>query len=52
LVPNWRQNSGCRAIDFENLAKYVTPELAYILEIERFEAKVGGSKEITLWLCG
>ncbi|MGH2982988.1 MAG: YybH family protein [Solirubrobacterales bacterium] len=36
-----------RAIDFENVAKYVTPDLAYILEIERFEAKVGGSEEVT-----
>jgi ketosteroid isomerase-like protein len=29
------------------MAKYVTQELAYILEIERFEAKVGRSEEIT-----
>jgi ketosteroid isomerase-like protein len=27
---------------FETLARYVTSELAYLVEIERFEAKVGG----------
>lgn len=31
---------------FENVAKYVTPDLAYIVEVERFKVKVGGSKEI------
>ena len=36
-----------RAIEFEAVAKYVTPELAYVLQIERFEAKVGGSEELT-----
>ena len=36
-----------RAVGFENFATYVTTELAYILEIERFEAKVAGSDEIT-----
>lgn len=36
-----------KAIGFENFAKCVTAELAYILEIERFEAKVGGSAEVT-----
>ena len=36
-----------RAIEFEEVARYVTTELAYILEIERFEAKVGGSEEVT-----
>src|SRR3954453_16815431 len=29
-----------RAVKFEICAKYVTAELAYILEIERFKAKV------------
>jgi ketosteroid isomerase-like protein len=33
--------------DFETVAKYVTPELACILWIERTNAKVGGAKEIT-----
>ena len=31
---------------FENLAKYVTPELAYIVWIERAKAKVGGREDI------
>jgi ketosteroid isomerase-like protein len=33
---------------FENVAKYVTPELAYIVEVERYQAKVGGSEDLTL----
>jgi ketosteroid isomerase-like protein len=36
-----------RAIEFENIAKCVTAELGYMLEIERFEAKVAGSDEVT-----
>ena len=31
----------------ETIAKYVTPELAYVLVIERAQAKVGGSDAIT-----
>jgi ketosteroid isomerase-like protein len=27
---------------FENLAKHVTPDLAYIVEVERFNAKIAG----------
>jgi ketosteroid isomerase-like protein len=34
------------ATSFETLATYVTPDLAYIVEVERFKAKVGGKKEI------
>ncbi len=34
-------------VDFEIIAKYVTPELAYVVQIERAEAKVGGGEEIT-----
>ncbi len=30
---------------FENVATYVTPELAYIVEIERYKARVGGATE-------
>ena len=30
---------------FETLATYVTPDLAYLVEVERFEAKIGGSQE-------
>jgi ketosteroid isomerase-like protein len=36
-----------RAVEFENFAKCVTADLAYVVEIERFEAKVGGSEEVT-----
>jgi ketosteroid isomerase-like protein len=35
------------ATSFEIVAKYVTPELAYVVEVERFEAKVGGREDIT-----
>jgi ketosteroid isomerase-like protein len=35
------------ATSFEIVAKYVTPELASVLEVERFEAKVGGREDIT-----
>jgi ketosteroid isomerase-like protein len=34
-----------RATGFETLATYVTPDLAYLVEVERFEAKIGGNKE-------
>lgn len=34
-----------RATCFETLCKHVTPELGYLVEIERFEAKIGGSQE-------
>jgi len=27
---------------FENVANYVTPDLAYIVEVERFKVKIGG----------
>ena len=33
-------------VGFENVAKYVTPELAYIVEVERYKAKVGGGEEL------
>src|ERR687890_517720 len=35
------------ATSFEIVAKYVTAELGYVVEVERFEAKVGGREEIT-----
>ena len=35
-----------RATGFETLATYVTPDLAYLVELERFEARVGGSEDI------
>jgi ketosteroid isomerase-like protein len=33
------------ATGFESVAKNVTPELAYIVEVERYRAKVGGSQD-------
>jgi len=35
------------ATSFETVAKYVTSELAYVVQMEQFKAKVGGSEEIT-----
>ena len=35
-------------VGFENVAKYVTPELAYIVELERTKAKVGGRQDVAL----
>jgi ketosteroid isomerase-like protein len=34
-------------VGFENVAKYVTSELAYIVEVERYRARVGGGEDIT-----
>jgi ketosteroid isomerase-like protein len=34
-------------VGFEEVSKYVTPDLAYVVEIEHYQAKVGGSDEIT-----
>jgi ketosteroid isomerase-like protein len=36
-----------RALGFDQLAKYVTTDIAYIHELERFQAKIGGSEEMT-----
>ncbi len=33
-------------VAFDIVAKYVTPELAYIVEIERNKAKVGGRQDV------
>jgi ketosteroid isomerase-like protein len=33
-------------IGFENVAKYVTADLAYIVEIERIKAKIGGREDV------
>lgn len=40
---NYREG---RAAGFETLAKHATPELAYLIEVERFEAKIGPQREI------
>jgi ketosteroid isomerase-like protein len=34
-------------VGFENLAKYVTPELAYIVEVERSQTKIGGGEDLS-----
>jgi ketosteroid isomerase-like protein len=34
-------------VDVENVVKYVTPELAYIVRTERANAKVGGQEAVT-----
>lgn len=35
-----------RATGFDTIATHATPDLAYVVEVERFEAKVGGQQEI------
>ena len=35
------------ASSLETVAKYVTPELAYVVQMERLKAKVGAREEIT-----
>jgi ketosteroid isomerase-like protein len=37
---------GGEQIEFERIAKSVTPELAYIVEVERCRARVGGGDEL------
>jgi ketosteroid isomerase-like protein len=34
-------------VGFETVAKYVTSELAYIVEVERYQTRVGGGEDIT-----
>jgi ketosteroid isomerase-like protein len=41
---NYREG---RVVEFESYAKVETDEFGYTVEIERFEAKVGGSDEMT-----
>jgi ketosteroid isomerase-like protein len=36
-----------RATSFEIVAKYVTPELAYVVQIEHLEPKVGEKEDVT-----
>jgi ketosteroid isomerase-like protein len=38
---------GGRAISFEPFAKCVAPDLAYLVEVERYEAKVGDRDALT-----
>ena len=41
---NWRDG---RVVGFDHVSTIITPDLAYIVEVERFEAKMGGSQELT-----
>src|SRR5829696_2634238 len=34
-------------VDVENVSKYVTPELAYVVKVERAQAKVGGQQTLS-----
>ena len=34
-------------VGFETVSKYVTADLAYVVEVERLESKVGGREDIT-----
>ena len=36
-----------RAIGFDEVSKYETPKLAYTVELEYYETKVGGSPDVT-----
>jgi hypothetical protein len=40
------------ATGFENIAKHVTPELAYIAEVERMQTRVGEGKISPRLPCG
>ena len=44
-VVNYRDG---RVLAFDQVAKYVTPALAYTLIVERYEAKVGGRNDMSL----
>ena len=34
---------------FDSVAKNVTPALAYIVEVERYKAKIAGSEDVAPW---
>ena len=36
-----------RAVGFDEVSRYVTPDLAFVLELEHYEAKVGGGDEMS-----
>lgn len=36
-----------RALGFERIAEGTTPALAYVVEVERYESKIGGRDELT-----
>jgi ketosteroid isomerase-like protein len=37
---------GSGSVHYEEVSRYVTPELAYVVRVERVEAKVGGREEL------
>lgn len=41
---NYREGE---AVGFERVSGYETPDLAYIVEVERYRSKVGGAEDIT-----
>ena len=41
------QFSDGEMVGYEIISKYVTPELAYVVQVERLKAKVGGRDDIT-----
>jgi ketosteroid isomerase-like protein len=44
---NFRELRRHGEVSFETVAKYVTPELAYMVWVERYQAKVGEREDIT-----
>ena len=38
-----------KLVDVENLTKCVTPELAYVVRVERVEARLGGQEAVTAY---
>jgi len=36
-----------RSTDFARVAEYMTADLAYIVDVEHYEAKIGGSEDVT-----
>lgn len=35
------------ALGFEEVSRFVTPDLGYVVELERYQAKVGGGTDVT-----
>jgi ketosteroid isomerase-like protein len=38
---------GGEVVGFDVIAKNATPDLAYIVEVERYKAKIAGSEQVT-----
>ena len=41
------RSDGARFVEWQIVAKYVTAELAYVVQIERAKAKIGAREDIT-----